>query len=102
VIQALRQVVEGAKKHRVPVSVCGEMAGDPVAALVLLGLGVQSLSMSASSLLRIKWVVRSFSRRRAKALLGKVVAMEDAREIRGYLAQALERKGLGGLIRAGK
>lgn len=102
VIQALRQVVEGAKKHRVPVSVCGEMAGDPVAALVLLGLGVHSLSMSASSLLRIKWVVRSFSRRRAKALLGKVVAMEDAREIRGYLAQALERKGLGGLIRAGK
>ncbi|MCW8828814.1 MAG: phosphoenolpyruvate--protein phosphotransferase [Gammaproteobacteria bacterium] len=102
VIQALKQVVEGAKKHRVPVSVCGEMAGDPAAALLLLGLGINSLSMSASSLLRIKWVVRSFSRRHAKSLLGKVMAMEDAKEIRAYLTRALEKKGLGGLIRAGR
>jgi phosphotransferase system enzyme I (PtsP) len=78
------------------------MAGDPVAALVLLGLGVNSLSMSASSLLRIKWVVRSFSRRRAKSLLKKVMEMEDAASIRRYLEQVLEKKGLGGLIRAGK
>jgi len=102
VIRALQMVVEGAKKHRVPVSVCGEMAGDPVAALVLMGLGINSLSMSASSLLRIKWVVRSFSRRQARSLLKKVMEMESAGEIRRHLERALEKKGLGGLIRAGK
>jgi len=102
VIQALRVVVDGAKQHRIPVSVCGEMAGDPVAAVLLLGLGVNSLSMSASSLLRVKWVIRSFSRRRAKALVKRVMEMEDSRAIRAHLQKALEKSGLGGLVRAGK
>jgi phosphotransferase system enzyme I (PtsP) len=102
VIHALRMVVEGAKQHRVPVSVCGEMAGDPVAAILLLGLGINGLSMSASSLLRVKWVIRSFSRRRAKALVKKVMEMEDPQSIRAHLQKALEKTGLGGLVRAGK
>ncbi|HEY9148627.1 MAG TPA: putative PEP-binding protein, partial [Gammaproteobacteria bacterium] len=102
VIGALRMVMDGAKKHRLPVSVCGEMAGDPAAALLLLGLGINSLSMSASSLLRIKWVIRSFSKRSAKNLLGKVLQLEDARAIRALLNHALEKKGLGGLVRAGR
>jgi phosphotransferase system enzyme I (PtsP) len=102
VVHALRFVVEGAKKHRVPVSVCGEMAGDPAAALLLLGLGINALSMSASSLLRIKWVIRSFSRRRAKTLAKKVLEMEDPQSIRLALQGALEKEGLGGLVRAGK
>jgi phosphotransferase system enzyme I (PtsP) len=102
VVHAVRLVVEGARKHRVPVSVCGEMAGDPAAALLLLGLGINSLSMSASSLLRIKWVIRSFSRRRARTLAKKVLEMEDPQSIRGALQRALEKEGLGGLVRAGK
>jgi len=102
VVHALRYVVDGAKQHRIPVSVCGEMAGDPAAALLLLGLGIHSLSMNASSLQRIKWVVRSFSRRRAKNLLQKVLDMEGALDVRRYLERALEKEGLGGLIRAGK
>jgi phosphotransferase system enzyme I (PtsP) len=102
VLHALRDVVEEAKRHKVPVSVCGEMAGDPVAALILLGLGVDGLSMSASSLLRVKWMIRSFTRRRAKALAKKVLSMEDAASIRAHLQLVLEKAGLGGLVRAGK
>lgn len=102
VVHALYAVMTEAKAHRMPVSVCGEMAGDPAAALLLLGMGINSLSMSASSLQRIKWVIRSFSKRRAKNLLSKVLEMEDAKEIRRYLGRALEKEGLGGLIRAGK
>ncbi len=102
VVHALHTVLTAAKAHRMPVSVCGEMAGDPAAALLLLGMGINSLSMSASSLQRIKWVIRSFSKRRAKALLNKVLQMEDAKEIRRTLGRALEKEGLGGLIRAGK
>jgi phosphotransferase system, enzyme I, PtsP len=102
VVHAMYAVISEAKMHRLPVSVCGEMAGDPAAALLLLGMGINSLSMSASSLQRIKWVIRSFKKRRARTLLAKVLEMEDANEIRRYLSRALDKEGLGGLIRAGK
>ncbi len=101
VILAIKLVVEGAARHHCPVSICGEMAGDPRAVLVLLALGVDSLSMSASSLLRIKWVIRQFERAKAQQLLGTVLTMESAKEIRQYLGNALVEAGLGGLVRAG-
>ena len=101
VILAIRQVVEGAARHQCAVSVCGEMAGDPRAVLVLMALGVDSLSMSASSLLRIKWVIRKVDRARARELLDEVLKMESAKEIRQFLGDALIEAGLGGLVRAG-
>jgi len=102
VILAIKAVVEGASRHNVPVSVCGEMAGDPRAALILLALGVDSLSMSASSLLRVKWVLRNFSRERAQELFADIMRLDNARQIRFYLTTALIDAGLGGLVRAGK
>ncbi len=102
VLRALMQVVDGAHVHGKPVSVCGEMAGDPVAALLLLGMGMDSLSMSVSSLPRVKWVIRNFTRARARELLDEVLEMEDVAGIRRHLNHALEEAGLGGLVRAGK
>jgi phosphotransferase system enzyme I (PtsP) len=102
IIKALKLVVEEAKKHDLPVSVCGEMAGDPMAAIVLMGLGIETLSMSASSLPRIKWVVLNTTSRRAREITRKVIDMQDPQGIRGYLGKILEKKGLGGLIRGGK
>ncbi len=102
VLQALVKVVEGANKYGKPVSVCGEMAGDPAAAVLLLGMGVDSLSMSASSLPRVKWMIRSITRKKAQALLGEVLQMEEPQQVRARLNQALDEVGLGGLIRAGK
>jgi len=102
VLQALRMVVEGAAKYSKPVSVCGEMAGDPVAVLLLMGMGIESLSMNVSSLPRVKWVIRNFTRQKARELLAEAMKMEDARSIRDFLNEALDEAGLGGLIRAGK
>jgi len=101
VIMAIKQIVEGAARHQCSVGVCGEMAGNPRAALLLLALGVDSLSMSASSLLRIKSVIRTVTRTRACQLLDEVLGMETAEEINEYLGNALIEEGLGGLIRAG-
>lgn len=101
VIHAIKLVVEGAARHQRPVSVCGEMAGDPRAVLLLLGLGIESLSMSSSSVSRIKWVIRNIERSQAQALLAEVLTMETAKEIRAYLDDALIVAGLGGLVRAG-
>ncbi len=102
VLQALRQVVEGAHGQGKPVSVCGEIAGDPAAVILLLGMGVDSLSASAANLPRIKWVIRSFRREEAQRLLEQALGCEDPATIRQHLNQALERKGLGKLVHPGR
>lgn len=102
VLRALQQIVEGAKAEKTPVSVCGEMAGDPAAAVLLLGMGIDNLSMSAANLPRVKWVIRSFTRRRARSLLKEALTFEYAHSVRNYLNTALEDAGLGGLVRAGR
>jgi phosphotransferase system enzyme I (PtsP) len=101
VLGAIKQVVDAAHQLGKPVSVCGEMAGDPAAALALLGLGVDSLSMSVSSLPRVKWVIRSFTRAEAQDLLRQVWTMEDPRAIRALYNSVLVQGGLGGLVRPG-
>jgi phosphotransferase system, enzyme I, PtsP len=102
VVRALAQIVEGAHRHGRPVGVCGELAGDPAAAVVLLGLGIDSLSMSVGSLLRVKSVLRAFTQARARELTEQVLQMEKETAIRALLNNALEEAGVGGLVRAGR
>ena len=102
VLRALVQVVEGAHVEHKPVSVCGEMAGDPASAILLMGMGVDSLSMSVANLPRIKWVVRNFTSARAKRLLNESLRKETASVIRSNMNIILEEAGLGGLVRAGR
>ncbi|MBB71203.1 MAG: phosphoenolpyruvate--protein phosphotransferase [Legionellales bacterium] len=102
VLRALQYVVETAKQEAIPVSLCGEIASDPLAIPILLGMGFDGLSMTASSLPRMKWIVRNFSLDEAKALTNEVLLMDNPTMIRFRLERALEKAGLGGLIRAGK
>jgi phosphotransferase system enzyme I (PtsP) len=102
VLQALMQVVEGGHQEGKHVSICGEIAGDPSAAPLLVAMGFDSLSMSAPSLGRIKWVIQKFTMSKAVELLQEVLAMESAVMIRCRMELALEEAGLGGLVRAGK
>ena len=102
VLRALQQVAMGARAARCPLSVCGEMAGDPGGVLLLMGMGLEALSMTAAGLPRVKWVVRSFSRRRARALWRKALTMDSATEIRAMLDQALQAQGLGALVWGGR
>jgi phosphotransferase system enzyme I (PtsP) len=102
VLRALIQVVEGGHQEGKHVSICGEMAGDPASVILLLAMGFDSLSMSASSLSRMKWVIRQFTQKKAAKLLQDVLSMENAVMIRCHLELALDRAGLGGLIRAGR
>ncbi|MET0044478.1 MAG: phosphoenolpyruvate--protein phosphotransferase [Candidatus Thiodiazotropha sp. 6PLUC3] len=102
VLRALIQIIDGAGKYGKEVSVCGELAGNPAGAVLLLGMGVDSLSMNGGSLLRVKWVLRSFSSSRARELLQTALRCEHAGEVTNLLANALEEMGLGGLMRAGR
>lgn len=58
-LRALRSVFQAAKRHNVPVTVCGEMAGRPIEAMALIGLGCRSLSMAASNVGPVKAMVRT-------------------------------------------
>lgn len=102
VLKALIQVVEAGHQEGKHVSICGEMAGDPASVILLIAMGFDSLSMSASSLARMKWVIRQFTQKKALKLLQDVLGMESAVMVRCHLELALDRAGLGGLIRAGR
>ena len=102
VLKAMRQIVQGASASDTPVSVCGELAGDPLGVMALLGMGIKSLSMSVGSLLRAKKVIRSFSYSELTGFLQRALALSDAFMVREMYAGKLEERGLGGFIRAGK
>ncbi|MDH3218123.1 MAG: phosphoenolpyruvate--protein phosphotransferase [Gammaproteobacteria bacterium] len=102
VLKAMQQIVQGAARSNTPVSVCGELAGDPLGVMALLGMGIDTLSMSVGSLLRAKKVIISFSQVELTDLLQQALAMSDAFAIRQMYATRLDERGLGGLIRAGK
>ena len=102
VLAAIRQVVERVRAVGKPVSVCGEMAGDPAGALLLTAMGVDSLSMNLGSLLKIKWLIRSIRYEAAQALLDEVLILDSAAAIRDCANAFLDQHGLGGLLRIGK
>lgn len=94
VLNAIDMIVRDAHAQSTPVSVCGEMAGDPAGALVLLGMGVDALSMSPASFGRVKLVIRAFTSKRARALADEALEQENERQVRGLLNDALEGAGM--------
>src|SRR5665213_316033 len=81
VLRTLKRIVDEAARHRLPVGVCGEMAGDPVFAPLLLGLGVDSLSMTPAWLPTVKYIVRAMTMADARQLAVDALAMTSAKEI---------------------
>ena len=102
VLNALYQVVLQAQEQKKPVSICGEMAGDPGAAVLLLAMGFDTLSMNASALLKVKSVIRSVSLDAAKDLLDQVMQMEDAQTIRNAVDLTLYNAGGDRLLRSSR
>ncbi|MFY7698326.1 MAG: phosphoenolpyruvate--protein phosphotransferase [Legionella sp.] len=100
-LRTLLKIVEGGHAAGVEVSICGEMASDPLAVILLLAMGFDTLSMNSFSLPRIKWVIRKLSIANARKTLAAVMELEHPTEIRLYLQKVLEAEGLGSLIRAG-
>ncbi|VEB34366.1 phosphoenolpyruvate-protein phosphotransferase PtsP [Legionella cherrii] len=101
-LRVLLKVVEGGHAAGVEVSICGEMASDPLAVILLVAMGFDTLSMNSSSLPRVKWVIRNLAIANARKILAEVLEFEHPAQIRFHLQKALEEEGLGSLIRAGK
>ncbi len=92
VLSMIALAVQGARQRGIPVSVCGEMAGDPQGALLLLGLGVDSLSVSGSAMPRIRRLIRSWSSRDAQRLWEQALALDSAEAVRALVGQAIAEK----------
>jgi phosphotransferase system enzyme I (PtsI) len=89
VVRTLRLIVEAAQAAGRPLSVCGEMAADPLQALLLVGLGVRELSMSPSAVPRVKAALRAGSFASAREAALGCLALSSASEIEHHLREAL-------------
>ncbi|TCS43997.1 phosphoenolpyruvate--protein phosphotransferase [Reinekea marinisedimentorum] len=94
VLKALKIIVDEGKAANVPVSVCGELAGDPLGAVALLGLGYRSLSMSSANLLRVKAVIRQIDAGWAETVAAGLLNIDDPKVIRSTLLLALQKVGV--------
>lgn len=101
VLRCLKQIIEAANLEKTPISLCGEMASDPLAIIVLLGLGFNSFSVNSLSLARVKWIICNFSFEKAKKIAEEVLAMDNPMIIRLHLEKTLHRAGLSNMIRTG-
>ncbi|KPD55815.1 phosphoenolpyruvate--protein phosphotransferase [Yersinia pestis] len=101
-LQVLRQILMQATESGLQVSLCGEMAGDPMGALLLVGLGYRNLSMNGRSVARIKYLLRNIELADAQVLAARVLTAQMTTDVRHLTAAFMERRGLGGLIRGGK
>jgi phosphotransferase system enzyme I (PtsP) len=90
VLRALKSIYEQAEMVNCQLSVCGEMAGDPISAVVLLGLGYENFSMSASSLLRVKSLMLKISREMAESLAAEALCLSNGAEVVDYMSKVLE------------
>ena len=99
VLRALQIVVDEVHRMGKPAGICGEMAGDPATAVLLMAMGFDSLSMSASNLLRVRKVLRTVPYAQAQSLLAQVMQVDNAAVIKSMVEFELDDLGLMDLVR---
>lgn len=92
VLRMIKLIIDGAHSRSIPVSMCGEMAADPYAAVILLGLGLDSFSMSSFGIPEIKRIIRSVSMMEAEELTGEVMEMGSFREIDTFVKEWMNER----------
>lgn len=96
VLRTLKMIIDGGKAANTPVSICGEIAGDPIYAGLLLGMGADSLSLTSSLLPEVKYFIRHINKSDAEALVAEIMQIGDSAEILHKL-EAFRRAALGDL-----
>lgn len=102
VLKILKMIIEQCANESVEVQVCGEMASDPLAAIVLLGMGYRELSMNAGNISKVKRAISRFEIPELEQLTARILQYETDAKVKSELIQIMEQKGLSSLIRAGQ
>lgn len=90
VLKAIREISEKAHKVGTHVDVCGELASNPLAVPILVGLGIDELSVSPTAIPMVKWIIRNISYEDAKKLTEKVLELENGNEVREEVRKFLK------------
>jgi phosphotransferase system enzyme I (PtsP) len=99
VLRALQSVVSDGHAENKTVGICGELAGDPGAAILLMAMGYDVLSMNATNLPKVKSVLRSISTRQAQDILAEAMQLESSRDIQELLEDKLNQTGVKRILR---
>lgn len=94
VLRLIKGVIDASHEQGKFTGMCGELAGDPMATMILLGLGLDEFSMTASSIPLIKNILRSVSKEECEAVAAHALTLDTAEEITAYAKSVLEEKGL--------
>ncbi len=94
VLTEVKRIVDAARSCALPLSICGEMAADPVSVLLLLGMGVDRLSMSSARLPRVKLLIRNLEEGLAERFLQQALMLDSAAEIRALGKQVIAEHAL--------
>ncbi|MDY5715434.1 MAG: phosphoenolpyruvate--protein phosphotransferase [Veillonella caviae] len=94
VLRLIKGVIDASHEQGKFTGMCGELAGDPVATMILLGLGLDEFSMTASSIPLIKNILRSVSKAECEAVANHALTLDTAEEITAYAKSVLAEKGL--------
>lgn len=85
VLRLVRNIIDSAHDNGIPVAMCGEMAGEPMYITILLGLGIDELSMNPISILEVKRGLRALNYKRCKVITEKLFRFSTADEIKAFL-----------------
>ncbi len=91
VLRLIDIVVGAARRHNIDCSVCGEMSGDPIYTLLLLGLGLRQLSVTPQNIPEIKKIIRSITIEEANEVAREAMRLETARDVNNYLREQTRR-----------
>jgi phosphotransferase system enzyme I (PtsI) len=91
VLRLIQQVVAAARKYGIDVNVCGEMSGEPIYTLLLLGMGLRQLSVTPHNIPEIKKIIRSVSLEEAVQVAEEALRLETARDVNNYLREYMRR-----------
>jgi phosphotransferase system enzyme I (PtsI) len=97
-LRLIKGVIDAGKKAGIPVSMCGEMAADPIYAIVLLGLGLEIFSMNPSSVPVIKNVIRAARYRDCKRIADVALTKRTAQEIEEFVIESVATRFPEGLV----
>jgi phosphoenolpyruvate-protein phosphotransferase (PTS system enzyme I) len=90
VLRTIRHIIREAHRNNIPVGMCGEMAGDPLATMLLLGFGLDEFSVIPTILPEIKKIIRSASMREAQKIAAKALTFTTEEEVKNFLQKQLE------------
>jgi len=91
VLRLIQNVIDQGNKHKIHTGMCGEMAGDTGATLLLLGMGLTDFSMSASAIPYVKNIINNASMATARQICADVMAMSSSQDIINYLQQVTKQ-----------